>query len=192
MCQEGIGPYLAGGVLVLSSPTQLLELESPPAPGTDARVANRSEPQGGPEGAPDRCQVQRESQAIGDSRELCTKGSKVTGEKQGQMGPASQCPARQPQISLAWAVCSHAPGRAHTGPDPAFLQMLTPLPRMQCVCFILPSPESVANQSRTCGLLVTPALSLLWARHSTVCKAIFTLIAFRVPSDNLMPWVILF
>lgn len=77
--------------------------------------------QGGPEGAPDRCQVQRESQASGDSRELHTKGSRVTGEKQGQMGPASPCQ----QGSLRSALSRLGPpalvplARPTLGPNPA-------------------------------------------------------------------------
>lgn len=122
-----VGPRLPGGpVLAPPSPTQLLEPESSPAPPTDARVANRSEPRGGPEGAPDRCQVQRGSQASGDSQELHTKGSRVTGEKQGQMGPASPCQQGSLRSARPGPSALMPLARPTLGPDPALLQMLSP------------------------------------------------------------------
>lgn len=71
------------------------------------------------------------------------------------------------------------------GPDAALLQMLFPadvVPSAQdALCLLHPTCPRVC--SRTCHLLVVPppALSLLSAQHPTVCKTVFTLIAFRVP-----------
>lgn len=94
LCQEGVGPHLPGGsVIALLSPPSaagarvLLSLEQMSGLPTDLSLRSQDRP----EGAPDRCQVQRESQESSDSQKLSTKGPRVTGEKQGQMGPASPC-----------------------------------------------------------------------------------------------------
>ena len=174
--REVIGPYLPGGpVLAPPSPTQLLDqnhlLPLEQMPGLPTDLSHRT----GQREPPDRCQVQRGSQASGDGRELHTKGPRVTGEKQSQMGPASPCQqgslrSARPGLSALMPLA-----RPTLGPDPSLLQMLSPLPWIYCVCFIPPCPESLA---------ITAELVILWlllrlsgAQHSTVCKAVFTLIA---------------
>lgn len=125
------------------SQNHLLPPEQMPELPTDLSLRS----QGGPEGAPDRCQVQRESQASGDSRELHTKGSRVTGEKQGQMGPASPCQQGSLRSAPLGPLALMPLARLTLGPDPALLQTLSPLPGMLSVCFIPSSPESEANDS---------------------------------------------
>lgn len=120
------------------SRNHLLPPEQMPGLPTDLSLLS----QGGPEGAPDRCQVQRESQASGDSQELRTKGSRVTGEKQGQMGPASPPASKAASDQLGLGCLLSCLWQGHTGARPSSPADAVPSTRDALCLLHLTFPQS--------------------------------------------------